>query len=96
MDKLIVRGSTSGTSRVVVTNMGTMGGRTSKGIELIHVDGQSDGTFIQEGRIVAGAFEYRLVRGEGANSNHWYLKTEDDQVRPEIGSYIANEESVQR
>ena len=95
VDKLIVRGSTSGTSRVVVTNMGTMGGRTSKGIELIHVDGQSDGTFIQEGRIVAGAFEYRLVRGEGANSNHWYLKTEDDQVRPEIGSYIANEESVQ-
>ena len=89
VDKLIVRGSTSGTSRVVVTNMGTMGGRTSKGIELIHVDGQSDGTFIQEGRIVAGAFEYRLVRGEGANSNHWYLKTEDDQVRPEIGSYIA-------
>lgn len=71
VDKLIVRGSTSGTSRVVVTNMGTMGGRTSKGIELIHVDGQSDGTFIQEGRIVAGAFEYRLVRGEGANSNHW-------------------------
>lgn len=95
VDKLIVRGSTSGTSRVVVTNMGAMGGRTSKGIELIHVDGQSDGTFIQEGRIVAGAFEYRLVRGEGANSNHWYLKTEDDQVRPEIGSYIANEESVQ-
>lgn len=95
VDKLIVRGSTSGTSRVVVTNMGAMGGRTSKGIELIHVDGQSDGTFIQEGRIVAGAFEYRLVRGEGANSNHWYLKTEDDQVRPEIGSYIANEETVQ-
>lgn len=53
VDKLIVRGSTSGTSRVVVTNMGTMGGRTSKGIELIHVDGQSDGTFIQEGRIVS-------------------------------------------
>lgn len=95
VDKLVIRGDSSGTSRVAVRNMGAKGGKTVKGIELIHVDGQSNGEFVQDGRIVAGAFEYQLVRGEGADANHWYLQTKDDLVRPEVGSYIANEETVQ-
>ncbi|MGL5701339.1 MAG: autotransporter outer membrane beta-barrel domain-containing protein, partial [Kluyvera sp.] len=74
------------------------------GIELIHVGGQSDGEFIQDGRIVAGAYDYTLERGQGANSGNWYLtsgqNTSDPQpkpegmsgndLRPEAGSYTAN------
>lgn len=37
----------------------------SGGIELIHVDGRSDGNFAQSGRITAGAYDYSLVRGQG-------------------------------
>lgn len=62
-DKLVVKGNTSGITSVRVTNAGGSGAQTLNGIKVIHVDGQSDGTFIQAGRIVAGAYDYSLVRG---------------------------------
>lgn len=72
-DKLIVKGDTSGKTSVSVTNAGGSGAATLDGIEVIHVDGQSDGEFTQAGRIVAGAYDYTLGRGQDDNSGNWYL-----------------------
>lgn len=99
-DKLVVQGDTSGTTRVAVANAGGSGAKTINGIEVIHVDGVSDGDFVQAGRIVAGSYEYALRRGEGAQYSHWYLMNAAESpeqpvpelptLRPESGSYIAN------
>ncbi|CNH67837.1 autotransporter protein [Yersinia massiliensis] len=80
-DKLVIQGNTSGTTYVVVRNAGGMGNETLEGIELIRVNGDSDGEFIQSGRIVAGAYDYSLNRGQDSSlgrshdgkSSHWYL-----------------------
>lgn len=106
-DHMSVAGDTTGTTSVSVSNAGGSGAQTLEGIELINVGGRSDGEFIQDGRIVAGAYDYSLVRGEGSAHNNWYLTsmTEmvepgepsepgtpggESQLRPEMGSYIAN------
>jgi autotransporter family porin len=72
-DRMIIDGSTSGTSAVSVTNAGGSGAQTLNGIELISVGGNSAGEFTQSGRIVAGAYDYQLVRGSGSNASNWYL-----------------------
>ena len=74
-DKLVVQGNTSGTTNVKVLNAGGTGGLTTDGIELITVAGTSDGEFKQNGRIVAGAYDYTLARGEGTNDKNWYLSS---------------------
>ncbi|HAV8854180.1 MULTISPECIES: autotransporter outer membrane beta-barrel domain-containing protein [Escherichia] len=96
-DKLVVRGNTSGTTYVRVNNTGGTGAQTLNGIELIHVDGTSDGEFVQNGRIVAGAYDYALGRGQGNDSGNWYLTSSktpsvsvrNNNLRPEAGSYVA-------
>ncbi|WP_420301035.1 autotransporter outer membrane beta-barrel domain-containing protein [Enterobacter sp. BNK-8] len=72
-DKLVIEGNTSGTTDVVVNNAGGTGDETINGIEVIHVDGASDGHFAQKGRIVAGAYEYSLVRGQADQAGNWFL-----------------------
>lgn len=96
-DKLIVEGDTAGTTRVQVNNIGGSGAQTLNGIELIEVKGLSEGEFIQEGRIIAGAYDYSLDRGLGSNSNNWYLNSSTDidgsdsmVERPEASGYSAN------
>lgn len=101
-DKLVVKGDTRGKTTVSVANAGGTGAQTLNGIEVIHVDGHSDGEFIQAGRIVAGAYDYSLGRGQGENSGNWYLTSGEinsdpaptpdrhDDLRPEAGGYIAN------
>lgn len=104
-DKMVVTGNTSGKTGVSVSNAGGTGAQTLNGIELIHVDGASDGEFNQEGRIVAGAYDYTLARGKGDSSGNWYLTSKqngenpdpgpnpepgENTERPEGGSYIAN------
>ena len=74
-DKLVIRGDTKGMTSVRVNNAGGSGAQTLNGIELIHVDGKSDGEFIQDGRIVAGAYDYTLGRGQGNDSGNWYLNS---------------------
>ena len=81
-DKLIVTGDTSGDTGVSVKNAGGVGDKTLNGIELISVGGQSDGTFTQEGRIVAGAYDYALVRGQGSNQGNWYLTSQTSPIDP--------------
>ncbi|EEV5729171.1 autotransporter outer membrane beta-barrel domain-containing protein [Escherichia coli] len=98
-DKLIVQGNTSGKTFVTVNKAGGSGAQTLNGIELIHVDGQSDGEFTQTGRIAAGAYDYTLGRGTGVNSGNWYLTSgknspipdsHNNDLRPEAGTYTAN------
>ncbi|MBN6463513.1 autotransporter outer membrane beta-barrel domain-containing protein [Escherichia coli] len=98
-DKLIVQGNTSGKTFVTVNKAGGSGAQTLNGIELIHVDGQSDGEFTQTGRIAAGAYDYTLGRGTGVNSGNWYLTSgknspipdsHNNELRPEAGTYTAN------
>lgn len=103
-DSMIVNGNTSGTTNVSVDNAGGLGAKTLNGIELIQVNGQSDGNFVQSGRIVAGAYDYSLKRGAGLNATNWYLTslsnlpvdpsipggTDEEDKRPEAGSYTAN------
>lgn len=72
-DRMSVTGDTSGTTWVQVNNVGGTGDYTDKGIELIRVEGQSAGLFIQRDRIVGGAYEYYLSRGKGADYSNWYL-----------------------
>ncbi|WP_053075197.1 autotransporter outer membrane beta-barrel domain-containing protein [Pluralibacter gergoviae] len=76
-DHMTVEGDTSGTTLVSVANAGGTGARTLNGIELIAVNGNSAGEFVQDGRIAAGAYDYTLGRGVGAASNkNWYLTNE--------------------
>ncbi|WP_410315904.1 autotransporter outer membrane beta-barrel domain-containing protein [Klebsiella pneumoniae] len=44
-DKLIINGNTSGISSVLVNNIGGNGAQTLNGIEIISVNGESDGVF---------------------------------------------------
>ncbi|EGM6510245.1 autotransporter outer membrane beta-barrel domain-containing protein [Salmonella enterica] len=83
-DKLVINGNTSGNTFVTVRNIGGMGKQTLNGIELIHVEGVSDGTFTQNGRIVAGAYDYHLIKGVSNNtSNNWYLTNSKQEPQPE-------------
>ncbi|MPQ51597.1 autotransporter outer membrane beta-barrel domain-containing protein [Citrobacter telavivensis] len=77
-DKLIVEGNTSGHTLVAINNIGGMGAQTVEGIEIVNVAGTSDGTFEKESRIVAGAYDYDVVR-RGSN---WYLSSTVDPVDP--------------
>ncbi|MGL5421709.1 MAG: autotransporter outer membrane beta-barrel domain-containing protein [Serratia fonticola] len=83
-DHMTVNGDTSGTTYVSVVNAGGRGARTLNGIELINVGGRSDGGFLQNGRIVAGAYDYRLSRGVGANQKNWYLTNDADDPQGEV------------
>ena len=66
-DKLIVKGDTHGITRVSVSNAGGNGAATIEGIRIIDVEGTSNGTFVKEGRIVAGAYDYDLVKRDNQN-----------------------------
>lgn len=80
-DKLIVNGNTSGNTFVAVNNIGGLGAATVQGIEVVRVGGNSEGVFEKEARIVAGGYDYSLVK----KGNNWYLTSEaiPDPVIPE-------------
>ena len=85
-DKLNILGDTSGTTKVQVRNAGGTGAHTIEGIELISVGGNSNGEFVKDGRIVAGAYEYFLNRGNGdtTDTSNWYLTSKIPSIIPPI------------
>lgn len=104
-NKLLVQGDVlPGTTQVTVNNLGGHGSSTVEGIELVDVQGISQGSFVKAGRIVAGAYDYDLVQ----KNESWYLTSQatpvdpeptpeptpdpkvEPIVRPEGGSYTAN------
>ncbi|EFA9630985.1 autotransporter outer membrane beta-barrel domain-containing protein, partial [Escherichia coli] len=104
-DKLVICGNAMGTTSVVVNNAGGTGAHTIDGIELIQVNGTStDTAFTQAGRIVAGAYDYKLVKGNasGTNTQSWFLTNPDPYnpdnptIRPEAGSYMANIDTARK
>lgn len=90
-DKLVITGNATGTTYVTVNNLGGSGAQVIDGIEVIQVGGLSnDDAFIQNGRIVAGAYDYTLVKGNagGTNLQSWFLRSQLN-VRPEAGAYLG-------
>jgi len=81
-DNLKITGDTSGDTNVVMNKAGGSGAQTIQGIEVISVGGNSAGEFNQQGRIVAGAYDYHLVRGTGSNNKNWYLISDTEVVAP--------------
>lgn len=73
-DTLYVGGNADGSTNVKVNNLGGKGSQTVEGIKLISVEGTvAKGTeFRQNGRIVAGAYDYSLTQ----RRNDWYLTSE--------------------
>ena len=74
-DKLVIKGNTSGNTLVTFTNVGGAGAQTVDGIEVIEVDGTSDGVFTKPGRnyLKAGAYVYQLTKADGQN---WFLTSQ--------------------
>ncbi|MBS6058728.1 MAG: autotransporter outer membrane beta-barrel domain-containing protein [Pantoea sp.] len=68
-DRMIVTGNTSGNTTVKFNHIYGHGDHTDMGIELITVNGVSEGQFIQDRRIGIGLYDYALVQ-KGKN---WYL-----------------------
>ena len=80
-DRLVVQGATAGSAKVVVNNAGGAGAQTANGIRLIEVGGASDGVFKLDGRVVAGAYEYKLHKGgrNTPNDGDWYLRSQSSR-----------------
>ena len=78
-DLLDIGGNATGTTHVAVQNLGGSGAPTIEGIKIINVNGTSDpDAFVQQGRIVAGAYEYQLVQGDASATDpqSWYLTSQ--------------------
>jgi len=90
IDRLHVRGDTSGDASIVVNNIGGVGAPTVDGIQLIEVDGASLARYALAGRAVGGSYEYFLFQGGLADPSdgNWYLRSEwfdvcqDDPAAP--------------
>ncbi|MBD9646571.1 autotransporter outer membrane beta-barrel domain-containing protein [Pantoea sp. PNT02] len=78
-DKLHIAGNASGTTKVQVHNAGGKGAATLEGIELIRVEGTQNGEFLQDGRIVGGAWDYALVQDKNGK---WRLVSDPIPVDP--------------
>lgn len=84
-DRLVITGSTSGTTTVRVINQGGTGAGTVEGIKIIDVGGASNGTFTLQGdyvfqgqqAVVAGAYAYTLHKNgvSTPNDGDWYLRS---------------------
>lgn len=84
-DLLVVHGSTAGQTAVKVVNVGGLGAITNNGIEIIRVDGASNGNFTLIGdfiaedgepAVVGGAFAYTLQKNgiTTPGDGNWYLR----------------------
>ncbi|MGR0017677.1 autotransporter family protein [Stenotrophomonas maltophilia] len=90
MDRLHVRGDTSGHALVAVKNIGGVGAPTVDGIQLIEIDGASLASYALVGRAVGGSYEYFLFQGGLADpaDGNWYLRSQwfdrcaDDPAAP--------------
>ncbi|WP_340615041.1 autotransporter outer membrane beta-barrel domain-containing protein [Xenorhabdus thailandensis] len=90
-DRLVVNGSTSGTTHLVIKNVGGAGAPTTEGIKVVDVKGTSDGTFSLVGdysykgeqAVVIGAYAYRLHKNGIDNlDGNWYLRSSLTSPKP--------------
>ncbi len=75
-DRLVVQGSTSGSSRLAINNSGGLGALTTgNGIKVVEVHGDSAGSFALSNRVAAGLYEYTLNQGSPSVADgNWYLR----------------------
>lgn len=96
-DKLIVKGSTSGNTSVIINGLGDQGAQTTNGIQVVEVGGPSNGVFSLSNRVVIGAYEYTLFKGTPNSADgNWYLRSEKPggpgkRWNPEVGAYLGNQ-----
>ncbi|MBY6279258.1 autotransporter outer membrane beta-barrel domain-containing protein [Stenotrophomonas maltophilia] len=78
IDRLHVRGDSSGDASILVTNMGGVGAPTVDGIRLIEIDGASLASYTLAGRAVGGSYEYFLFKGgvTDPSDGNWYLRSQ--------------------
>ncbi|MGO4407700.1 autotransporter outer membrane beta-barrel domain-containing protein [Bosea sp. RAF48] len=84
-DRLVITGSTAGTTLVTVLNQGGAGAQTIEGIKIVDVGGASNGVFTLQGNyvfkgqqaVVAGAYAYTLQKNgiSTPNDGDWYLRS---------------------
>jgi outer membrane autotransporter protein len=84
-DRLVITGSTAGTTLVTVLNRGGAGAPTIEGIKIIGVGGASNGLFTLQGStvfqgqqaVVAGAYAYTLQKNgiSSPTDGNWYLRS---------------------
>jgi autotransporter family porin len=82
-DRLIVEGSTAGTTNLKIYNDGGLGAETNDGIKVVMVGGESNGSFRLENRVGYGGYEYFLYKGGVSdNDGNWYLRStyEDPEI----------------
>lgn len=75
-DLLNITGNTSGFSKVYVTNIGGTGAKTSKGIKVITVEGNSNGTFVLGAPVQVGSYQYLLTK----KVKDFYLQSDFPEV----------------
>ncbi len=106
LDTMLIKGDADGQGKVKVEELGGVGGLTpTEGITLITIEGNGDDLHLsQDGRIVAGAYDYVLLKD--ADNQRYYLQSTAGEwpitpevpvgplVRPEIGSYMANAQAA--
>ena len=82
-DRLVVKGSTSGATGLQIVNAGGLGAQTTgNGIEVVQVNGASNGQFSLTGRVAAGVYNYNLFQnGVNNTDGNWYLRS---TIRPEV------------
>ncbi|MDR6871456.1 fibronectin-binding autotransporter adhesin [Bosea sp. BE125] len=84
-DRLVIIGSTAGSTLVTVLNQGGAGAQTIEGIKIVDVGGASNGVFTLQGNyvfqgqqaVVAGAYAYTLQKNgiSTPNDGDWYLRS---------------------
>lgn len=84
-DRLVITGSTAGSTLVTVLNQGGGGAQTIEGIKVVDVGGVSNGVFTLQGTtvfqgqqaVVAGAYAYTLQKNgiSTPNDGDWYLRS---------------------
>lgn len=84
-DKLIVTGNATGTTYVQVSNENGTGALLHDGIKIIETGHSTADAFVQQGRIVAGSYEYHMKQGtaSGSDRNNWYLTSLTDSPDPD-------------
>ena len=83
VDTIEVAGSASGTGKVQVHNLGGKGDLTSPhGITLITIEGDSTLNLSQDGRIVAGAYDYVLLRDPDSRRSTCRARRANTRFRP--------------
>ena len=84
-DRLVITGSTAGSTLVKVLNQGGPGAPTVEGIKIVDVAGASNGVFTLQGdyvfqgqqAVIAGAYAYTLQKNgvSTPNDGDWYLRS---------------------